>query len=46
MDKNDDGTRTASTASTASIVDTGNATDGTSRMAVDRRFQPILLCGG
>ena len=42
-DKNDDGTRTASTAST---VDTGNGTDGTRRMGADRRFQPILLCEG
>ena len=42
-DKNNDGTRTAST---AWIVDTGNATEGSHRMAVDGRFQPILLCGG
>ena len=42
-DKND-GTRTA--ASTASTVDTGNVTGGTHRIAVDRRFQPILLCEG
>ena len=42
-DKNDDGTRTAWTAWT---VDTGNATEGSHRMAVDSRFQPILLCGG
>ena len=48
-DKNDDCTRTAWTAWTAwtaSIVDTGNATEGTRRIAVDGRFQPILLCGG
>ena len=44
-DKNDDGTRTAA-ASTASTVDTGNGTEGTRRIAVNRRFQPILLCGG
>ena len=44
-DKNDDGTRTAA-ASTASTAATGNATEGTRRIAVDRRFQPILLCGG
>ena len=44
---NDDGTRTAaSTASTASTVDTGNVTGGTHRIAVDGRFQPILLCVG
>ena len=42
-DKNDDGTRTAST---AWIVDTGNVTEGSHRMAVDSRFHPILLCGG
>ena len=42
-DKNDDGTRTAWTAWT---VDTGNVTEGSHRMAVDRRFQPILLCEG
>ena len=42
-DKNDDGTLTASTAWT---VDTGNGTDGTRRIVVDRRFQPILLCEG
>ena len=45
-DKNDDGTRTAWTAWTAWIVDTGNATEGSHRMAVDGRFQPILLCEG
>ena len=48
-DKNDDGTRiawTAWTAWTASTVDTDNVTDGTDRMAVDGRFQPILLCEG
>ena len=45
-DKNDDGTRTAWTAWTASTVDTGNADQGTHRIAVDRRFQPILLCEG
>ena len=45
-DKND-GTRTAaSTVSTVSTVDTGNVTGGTHRIAVDRRFQPILLCEG
>ena len=42
-DKNDDGTRTASTAWT---VYTGNVTEGSHRMAVDSRFQPILLCEG
>ena len=43
-DKNDDdGTRTASTASTAA---TGNMDQGSRRIAVDRRFQPILLCKG
>ena len=46
MDTNDDGTRTASTASTASIVDTGNVTERSHRMGVDGRFQPILLCEG
>ena len=45
-DKNDDGTRTAWTAWTAWIVDTGNVTEGSHRMAVDNRFQPILLCEG
>ena len=45
-DKNDDGTRTAWTAWTAWIVDTGNVTEGSHRMAVDSRFQPILLCEG
>ena len=45
-DKNDDGTRTAWTAWTAWTVDTGNVTEGSRRMAVDSRFQPILLCGG
>ena len=45
-DKNDDGTRTASTASTASMAATGNMDQGSRRMAVDRRFQPILLCEG
>ena len=45
-DKNDDGTHTAWTAWTAWIVDTGNGTEGSHRMAVDSRFQPILLCGG
>ena len=47
-DKNDDGTHTAaaSTASTAWIVDSGNVTEGTHRIAVDGRFQPILLCEG
>ena len=48
-DKNDDGTRTAwtaSIASTASTVDTGNMDQGSRRMAVDGRFQPILLCEG
>ena len=45
-DKNDDGTRTASTASTASTVDTGNMDQGSRRIAVDHRFQPILLCEG
>ena len=51
-DKNDDGTRTAWTAwtawtaSTAWIVYTGNVTEGSHRMAVDGRFQPILLCEG
>ena len=39
-DKNDDGTHTAWT------VDTGNGTEGSHRMAVDGRFQPILLCEG
>ena len=43
MDKDDDGTRTASTASTAA---TGNMDQGSRRIAVDRRFQPILLCVG
>ena len=41
---NDDGTRTAWTAWTASTLDTGNMDQGTDRMAVDGRFQPILLC--
>ena len=45
-DKNDDGTHIASTAWTAWTVDTGNATEGSRRMAVDGRFQPILLCEG
>ena len=48
-DKNDDGTRTAWTAWTAWsawIVDTGNVTEGSHRMCVDGRFQPILLCEG
>ena len=45
-DKNDDGTHTAWTAWTAWTVDTGNATEGSHRMAVDGRFQPILLCEG
>ena len=45
-DKNDDGTRTAWTAWTAWTVDTGNVTEGRHRMAVDSRFQPILLCEG
>ena len=45
-DKNDDGTRTAWTAWTAWTVDTGNVTEGSRRIAVDRRFQPILLCEG
>ena len=48
-DKNDDGTRTASTAWTAWTawtVDTGNVTERSHRMAVDGRFQPILLCEG
>ena len=45
-DKNDDGTRTASTASTASTAATGNMDQGSRRIAVDSRFQPILLCGG
>ena len=45
-DKNDDGTRTAWTAWTAWTVDTGNVTEGSHRMAVDGRFQPILLCEG
>ena len=45
-DKNDDGTRTAWTAWTAWTVDTGNGTEGSHRMAVDGRFQPILLCEG
>ena len=45
-DKNDDGTRTAWTAWTAWTVDTGNVTERSRRMAVDSRFQPILLCGG
>ena len=45
-DRNDDGTRTAWTASTAWTVDTGNVTEGSHRMAVDGRFQPILLCEG
>ena len=44
-DKNDDGICTAA-AWTAWTVYTGNATDGTHRMAVDGRFQPILLCEG
>ena len=44
--KNDDGTRTAWTAWTAWVVDTGNATEGSHRMVVDGRFQPILLCEG
>ena len=43
QDKNDDGTRTASTAWT---VDAGNMDQGSHRMAVDNRFQPILLCVG
>ena len=45
-DKNDDGTRTASTASTASTAAAGNMDQGSRRIAVDSRFQPILLCGG
>ena len=45
-DKNDDGTRTAWTAWTAWTVYTGNGTEGSHRMAVDSRFQPILLCEG
>ena len=47
-DKNDGGTRTAaaSTDSTAWTAATGNVTEGTHRIAVDRRFQPILLCEG
>ena len=48
-DKNDDGTHTAWTAWTASTawtVDNGNGTEGSHRMAVDGRFQPILLCEG
>ena len=45
-DKNDDGTHTAWTAWTAWTVYTGNATEGSHRMAVDGRFQPILLCEG
>ena len=45
-DKNDDGTRTAWTTWTAWTVDTGNGTERSRRMAVDGRFQPILLCGG
>ena len=48
-DKNDDGTRTAWTAWTAWIawtVDTGNMDQGSRRIAVDNRFQPILLCEG
>ena len=47
MGKDNDGTRSASTAWTAATawtVDTGNVTDGTDRIAVDGRFQPILLC--
>ena len=27
-------------------MDTGNGTEGSHRMAVDNRFQPILLCEG
>ena len=42
-DKNDDGTHIAWTAWT---VDNGNVTEGNRRMAVDGRFQPILLCEG
>ena len=45
-DKNDDGTRTAWTAWTASTAATGNMDQGSRRIAVDRRFQPILLCVG
>ena len=45
-DKNDDGTRIAWTAWTAWTVDIGNGTGGSHRMAVDGRFQPILLCEG
>ena len=47
--KDNDGTRTAWTAwtaLTASTVDIGNVTEGSRRMAVDGRFQPILLCEG
>ena len=45
-DKNDDGTHTAWTAWTAWTVDTGNMDQGSRRIAVDCRFQPILLCEG
>ena len=45
-DKNDDGTHTAWTAWTAWTVDTGNMDQGSRRIAVDGRFQPILLCEG
>ena len=48
VDKDDNCTRIAATscAWSAWTVDTGNVTEGSHRMGVDRRFQPILLCEG
>ena len=46
MDKDDDGTRTASTAWTVATSEAAEGVEGTERMCVDGRFQPILLCEG
>ena len=46
LDKDDDCTGTTAVASTDWTTEASDADKRTSRFAVDKRFRPILLCGG